>query len=180
MHPIMQSPDGLVIILSAITSHLRVAKVNSSLCYKKMYRYICTHTLLQLCYFVNMGTILPMFTFIIMLSFYLLGFQFVVSKIQALEMMKRISHHVTDECILERIVPFLVSVFVDTHVRCTCNSLPSCTGTGYTYYVSTNVYILHISVSSRFTIIYSHVWCPQDWVCEHHGHYTASIHTQEI
>ena len=33
-----------------------------------------------------------------------------VSKIQALEMMKRISHHVTDECILERIVPFLVSV----------------------------------------------------------------------
>ena len=36
--------------------------------------------------------------------------QYASSKLQALEMMKRISHHITDECILERTVPYLVSL----------------------------------------------------------------------
>lgn len=56
-HPL---PDALVIILSAITSHLRLA-------------------------------------------------QFVVSKLQALEMIRSISHHIPDESILDRVIPYLVS-----------------------------------------------------------------------
>ena len=49
-----------------------------------------------------------------------------VSKIQALEMMKRISHHVTDECILERIVPFLVSPYslLQVHVHYVYSGFP--------------------------------------------------------
>ena len=90
---VIDFPDGLVIILSAITSHLRVAQVHAvyySLCLPAyMYMYV---------------------SWSISIDYATLSFpQFVVSKIQALEMMKRISHHVTDECILERIVPFLVS-----------------------------------------------------------------------
>lgn len=38
--------------------------------------------------------------------------QFAKSKLQAVEMMKKISEHVTDHCILERIVPYLVSPYV--------------------------------------------------------------------
>ena len=40
---------------------------------------------------------------------FLLLLQFAKSKLQAVEMMKKISEHVTDHCILERIVPYLVS-----------------------------------------------------------------------
>ena len=38
--------------------------------------------------------------------------QFAKSKLQAVEMMKKISEHVTDHCILERIVPYLVNLVV--------------------------------------------------------------------
>ena len=55
--------DALVIVLSAITSHLRLA-------------------------------------------------QFVVSKLQALEMIRSISHHIPDEAILERVIPYLVSAII--------------------------------------------------------------------
>ncbi|XP_065916552.1 phosphoinositide 3-kinase regulatory subunit 4-like isoform X2 [Dysidea avara] len=66
--------DILVIILSAITSFLRVAK-------------------------------------------------FAKSKLQALEMMKKISHHVTDHCIVERIVPFLVHLSKDQSTRVRADSV---------------------------------------------------------
>ncbi|XP_064396061.1 phosphoinositide 3-kinase regulatory subunit 4-like [Halichondria panicea] len=56
--------DALVIVLSAITSHLRLA-------------------------------------------------QFVVSKLQALEMIRSISHHIPDEAILERVIPYLVYIVKD-------------------------------------------------------------------
>ena len=75
---VMSSPDALVIVLSAITSHLRVAQV-------------CTCCAVPVCYNYCPPLV-----------------QFVASKLQALEMMKRISHHVRDDCILERILPYLV------------------------------------------------------------------------
>ena len=37
--------------------------------------------------------------------------QFAKSKLQAVEMMRKISEHVTDHCILERIVPYLVRLY---------------------------------------------------------------------
>lgn len=41
---------------------------------------------------------------------YLPPLQFAASKLQVLEMMKTIAQYITDKCILERIVPYLVSV----------------------------------------------------------------------
>lgn len=80
----------LVIILAAITSHLRVAKVSDSV---KFYKAVCNE-------------VFKMFVFIYSNVFMM---QFAKSKLQAVEMMKKISKHVTDHCILERIVPYLVS-----------------------------------------------------------------------
>ena len=70
--------DALVIILSAITSHLRLTQVKR----------------VKISFPFSVPCLLPL--------------QFASSKLQALEMMKRISHHISDECILERTVPYLV------------------------------------------------------------------------
>jgi len=37
-----------------------------------------------------------------------MAMQFVATKLQALQMVKRIALHLTDECILDRVVPYLV------------------------------------------------------------------------
>ena len=42
--------------------------------------------------------------------------QFAKSKLQAVEMMKKISEHVTDHCVVERIVPYLVRLTNDLWV----------------------------------------------------------------
>lgn len=83
----MYHPDALVIVLSAITSHLRLTQVSpmasdGDICCSKC------------CFFIQHAS----------------------SKLQALAMMKRISHHISDECILERTVPYLVSYLLPTQV----------------------------------------------------------------
>ena len=129
--------DALVIVLAAITSHLRLAQVSEcvSILIGCAYLYITGFDLQHYCELyvhahTHTSTHIHTHTHIYTTRTHahthtythththththtnthtqLRFFQFVASKLQALEMMKIISHHITDECILERVIPYLV------------------------------------------------------------------------
>ena len=93
--------DGLVMVLSAITSHMQVLQVSP----------LCTHT-----YTVSQHELAPCSPSPLHRTpppphtQYLLVSQFSSSKIKALYMLKAISQHIRDEFILDRVVPYLVGV----------------------------------------------------------------------